>query len=279
MAASKRKKAPEEVVPLQRFQGTKMEKLKQLYDQWYGCERCQLHNFRCEANGDPYKDLVFGEGNPDSKIMIIGEGPGAEEDATGVPFVGAAGRLLNQILAATSDNAEIQEAHKKYNSTRHTTETQGEYHQKILAWRTQEFFITNLVACRPPENRTPSNLESKACWERLLNIIYIVDPWFIIAAGKPTIEALTHKKVEVTKKRGEIFDVEIPGRITSYTIPVMATLHPSYLLRVADYKSKEGSFARTLRDYRGALSYVDGLKLRHYGTPIPYRPQPAKGSL
>ena len=262
------KKKALEVVPLQRFQGTKMEKLKQLYDQWYGCSKCQLSGFRPEGNGD----IVFGEGNPDAKIMIVGEAPGAEEESTGVPFVGASGRLLNQILAATSDDPGIQELNKWYNQVRHSEGNQNHFHEKVLEWRTQEFFITNVVACRPPDNRTPTHPEAKACWERLYNIIYIVDPWLIIASGKPAIETLVKKQIEITKKRGELFDVEIPGRLTAYHVPVIATLHPSYLLRVADYKSKAGSFAKTLRDYLWALRYVDGLKHRHLGTPLPYRP-------
>lgn len=267
--AAKKKKALE-VVQLQRFTGTKMEKLKQLYDQWYGCQRCNLHAFRMNG-GQPYNDIVFGEGNPDAKIMIVGEGPGVEEESSGIPFVGASGRLLNQMLAATSDDPGIQELHKWYNKVRHTDANQKHFHDKVLEWRNKEFFITNVVACRPPDNRTPTHPEAKACWERLLNIIYIVDPWIIIAAGKPAIEAIAHKQIEITKKRGELFDVEIPGRITPYNLPVVATLHPSYLLRVADYKSKAGSFAKTLRDYLWVMRYVDGLKHRHFGTPIPIR--------
>ena len=271
MAAAKKKAL--EVIPLQRFTGTKMEKLKALYDQWYGCQKCVLNTFRVDGEGNPYSDIVFGEGNPDAKIMIIGEAPGAEEDVTGIPFTGAAGRLLNQMLAATSDNPEIQELHRKYNTSRHTDSTQRDFHEKVLAWRTQEFFITNAVACRPPDNRTPTRPEVKACWERLLNTIYIVDPWLIIAAGKPAIEALAHKQIEITKKRGDLFDIDIPGRLTTYRIPAIATLHPSYLLRVADYKSKTGTFVKTLKDYLWALRYVDGLKQRHFGTPLPYRPE------
>lgn len=272
MAASSKKKALE-VVQLQRFSGTKLEKLKQLYDQWYGCQRCQLHAFRQDGEGKPYGDIVFGEGNPDSKIMIIGEAPGAEEDATGVPFVGQAGQLLNQILASTSDNPEIQALYKWYNSVRHTTDNQKVFHSAVVEWRTNEFFITNIVACRPPDNRTPTNPESKACWDRLLNLIYIVDPWVIIVAGKAAAETVVRKKIEITKKRGELFDVEFPGLITPYRVPVIATLHPSYLLRVADYKSKSGTYVKTLKDYLWALRYVDGLKFRHYGTPIPVRPE------
>jgi uracil-DNA glycosylase family 4 len=271
MAEKKTKKVQEEAT-LHSFQGTKMERLKQLWEQyWYGCSRCILHTFRRGDNGEPFPDIVFGDGNPDAKIMIVGEAPGAEEDVCGIPFVGPAGKLLNQILASVSDDPGIQELYKWYSSIRHTKENIDHFHEKMLEWRRQEFFITNTVACRPPDNRTPTHPEVKACWERLLNIIDIVDPWLIIASGKSAVEVLVHRQIEITKKHGEIFDVEIPGHLTTYKKPVMATLHPSYLLRQADWKNKKGSFMQTVHDYLQAMRFVDGLKLHHLGTPIPKR--------
>jgi uracil-DNA glycosylase family 4 len=268
---AKRSKKEEEVVPLHSFEGTKMGQLTQLYDQWYGCERCPLHQTREDEDGEPTKEIVFGEGNPDARIMIVGEAPGAEEAASGVPFVGASGKLLNQILAATSGDQHIQELAKWYNSVRHTPDNQTQFHEQMLAWRKEEFFIANIVACRPPDNKTPTHPEAQACWERLYNTIYIVDPWLIIASGKLAVETLTGKKVEITKKRGDLFDVEIQGRLVPYRVPVIATLHPSYLLRVADHKNKAGSYVQTLRDFRWAFTYVDGLKQRHLGIPAPFR--------
>lgn len=267
------KKALELIKP-QILQGTKAERLKQLYEQWYDCKKCILHGFRRRADtAEPLADIVFGEGNPDAKVMIVGEAPGGEEEASGIPFVGPSGKLLNQILAAISDDTGIQELLKWYDTVRHTPETQNHFHEKVQEWRHTEFFLTNTVACRPPENRTPTNPEMRACWPRLLDIINIVDPWFIIASGKAATEALVRKNVEITKKRGELFDVDIPGLVTNYKKPVLATLHPSYLLRIADYRSKTGSFVQTIRDYLWAMKYVDGLKKHHLGIPIPHRPE------
>lgn len=267
-------KKVQEPVPLKLYQGTKGERLRQLYDNdWYGCQRCVLHTFRTDGDGKPYPDIVFGDGNPDAKIMIIGEAPGAEEDVSGIPFVGNSGQLLNQILAAVSDDAGIQELFRWFNRGRHSKDDVNHFHEKMLEWRRHEFFITNVVACRPPDNRTPTHPEVKACWERLYNTIYIVDPWFIITLGRPAIEALVHKQIEVTKLRGTIFDVEIPGQRVPYKIPTMACLHPSYLLRQADWKSKTGTFMKTVRDFMNALRFVDGLKAQHLGVPLPQRPE------
>ena len=262
-----------EVTPLPVLQGTKMEKLQQLYEQWYGCQRCILSTFRIGEDGAPFNDVVFGDGNPDAKIMLVGEAPGAEEETSGVPFIGPSGKLLNTILAATSSDPDIQQLWGWFNNTRHTRDVEQEFHEKMQTWRKQEFFTTNVVACRPPDNRTPTHPEVKACWERLYNLIYIVDPWFIITFGRPAIETLVRKQVEVTKKRGTLFDVDVQGRLTNYRVPVMCCLHPSYLLRVADYKNKSGNYIKTVRDMLSALKYVDGLKHRLLGIPLPYRPE------
>lgn len=271
MAEAARKKKQPETVPLRNFQGTKMERLQQLFAEWYGCERCLLHSFRKQANGQPSKEIVFGEGNPEAKIMIVGEAPGAEEEASSIPFVGDSGKLLNQMLAAHADDAGIQELSDWYEKVRHTKENVDHFHEKVLEWRSQEFFVTNIVACRPPDNRTPNNPEISACWERLRNIIYIVDPWFIIASGKSAAETLAHRRIEITKLRGSIFDVELVGRLVPYRIPMMVTLHPSYLLRQADWNSKTGSFAKTDHDILASLRYVDHMKNQLLGTPLPYR--------
>jgi uracil-DNA glycosylase family 4 len=270
-----KKKKDEEVTPLHVFQGTKQERLGQLYQQWHGCTRCGLHELRKDADGVGFPQIVFGEGNPDAKILIIGEAPGAEEEQICAPFVGASGRLLNTILAYTSADQTIQELFGWFNNTRHTRDTEDKFHSQVIDWRNSEFFLTNIVACRPPENRVPTHIEVKQCWERLYNIIYIIDPWLIITFGRAAIESLVHKQVEVTKKRGTLYDVEFAGRLTPYSLPVMCCLHPSYLLRVADYQNKTGNYMKTIRDVLAALHYVDGLRLRFLGTPIPYRREPA----
>lgn len=266
--------------PLYNFQGTKIEQLQQIYNQWYDCKRCLLHTFRRNPDGSPLPDIVFGDGNPDAKVMIVGEAPGEEEEATSYPFSGPSGRLLDMILGRVSDDTGIQELFEWYKKVRHTEVNQNHFHEKLREWRHQEFFITNTVSCRPPDNRIPTPHEVKACWERLVNIIYVVDPWLVIASGKTALEALTRKKNEITKKRGTIFEIELPGRVThTYKIPVMATLHPSYLLRQADWNSKTGTYMQTLRDFMDAMRIVDNRKFRDLGIPIPHRiPLPRKES-
>lgn len=259
-------------VQLHRYEGTKAERLQQLWSQqWYGCKRCILSDYRINSVGAPFEDIVFGEGNPDAKVMIVGEAPGDEEETTGIPFVGASGKLLNQILAATSDDPGIQELYRWYNNTRHTNDVMEQFHSQMLEWRKKEFFITNVVGCRPPENRTPTAIEVKACRDRLYNIIHIVDPWLIITSGKPAIEGLLHKTVEITKQRGSVFEVDLPGLVTTYRKEVVATLHPAYLLRQADWKTKTGSFMKTLKDFRYAFDRIDMMKQKYLGEPIPYR--------
>jgi DNA polymerase len=267
----KSRKEDEERTHLGAYQGTKEERLHQLYDDWYGCEKCLLASFRADDKG-PKKDICFAEGNPDAPVMIIGEAPGLEEDITKVPFIGPSGRLLNLILATVSDHPVIKAAFATYNKGRKSNAEKEEFHTIVREWRKQEFFITNVVCCRPPDNRTPTKPEIKACWPRLHNMIDIVDPWLIITSGKAAITTLAKRNIELTKLRGKLVDVEIQGRVTTYKKMVMPTLHPSFLLRTADYKTKNGAYNQTVKDVRSALVYIDNLKNQYFGTPIPDRP-------
>jgi len=275
LQAPKRGKKVLKVPPpnvLETFQGTKQERLEQLYDKWYGCTKCPLGKLRaCDGR----KDIVFGEGNPDANILIIGEAPGEEEEGTGVPFVGKAGQLLNQILAITSADPEIREAHAAYSKISHSEFNMKKiraFHTMIEEWRHQEFFLTNAVACRPPENATPTSEHVKACWDRLWNIIYIVDPWLILACGNSALSAVMRKvQVKITAARGHIYDVEYPGHVGPVTYPVLPIFHPSYLLRKADWKEPEGDYAKTIKDMRTALASVDFLRNSYLNIPIPRR--------
>jgi DNA polymerase len=260
----KPKKSDEEPTPLYDFSGTKMERLKEMWStKWVGCKRCGL----CEGRaGD---DIVFADGNPDAKIMIVGEAPGVDEALECIPFVGSGGRMLDQILATVSDDVGIQELFKWVNTPRRSGEDKKHFHEAVQAWRSKEFFLTNVVACQPPDNRPPTKVEREACWERLYNIIYIVDPWLIIACGKSAIETLVGKKVEVTKMRGHLYEADIPGHIGTYRVPVIATLHPSHLLRLADWKEKDGMYMQTIRDFMDAMTYVDKLKNLELNPPVP----------
>lgn len=236
---------------------------------WYGCKRCDLCNFRQSD------DIVFAEGNANADILIIGEAPGEEEDRTGRPFCGPSGKLLNQILCMLSADQGMQDLWKWWSKIPHTSTNSDEFHKKVFEWREKEFFITNVVACRPPENATPARPHIQACWERVLNIIYTVDPLLIITSGATAAAAIAQRTFEITKFRGHLHDIQIPGRTGKpVTYPMMPTLHPSFLLRKADYKDDKGDYRKTVKDFYSALRIVDHLKQQYYGTPIPERLEP-----
>lgn len=141
--------------------------------------------------------IVFGEGNPQAELMFIGEAPGAEEDATGRPFVGAAGKLLDKIISA-------------------------------IGFKREDVYITNVVKCRPPNNRKPTNDEMSACEPFLFNEIELVKPKLIVTLGATPLTCLLDIKEGITKIRGQFYDFQ--------GIPVMPTFHPAFLLRVPEKK-------------------------------------------
>jgi len=149
-----------------------------------GCTRCRLAEGR--------RRLVFGEGDPHAPVMFIGEGPGAEEDRTGRPFVGPAGKLLDAMIFA-------------------------------LGFERGEVFIANVVKCRPPGNRDPQVDEVAACAPFLDRQIQLVRPRVIVALGRPAARRLTGSTKPMRAMRGSW---------TSYLgIPLLVTFHPAYLLR------------------------------------------------
>jgi uracil-DNA glycosylase len=158
-----------------------MEQISQHCNQ---CHRCGLGVTRTYA--------VVGRGNPQAPIMIVGEGPGQNEDETGLPFVGKAGQLLDKIL----ESVRLTEA---------------------------DVFISNIVKCRPPDNRTPTQEEMDACRPYLLEQIRMVDPQIILLAGASAVRGLVGDKRGITKIRGEWLDWQ--GRLC------MPVFHPAYLLR------------------------------------------------
>ncbi len=149
------------------------------------CHRCELGNTRTNA--------VVGRGNPKAPIVLIGEGPGENEDKTGQPFVGKAGQLLEKILASVELTAE------------------------------RDIYICNVVKCRPPKNRTPTAEEMKACLPYLKEQIRLVDPEIILLTGATAVKAVTGDKRGITKIRGQWIEWE--GR------RCMPIFHPAYLLR------------------------------------------------
>ncbi len=160
--------------------------LDELKAEAIACQKCPLAATRI--------NVVVERGNREAKIMIIGEGPGQNEDEQGLPFVGKAGQLLDKILASVG---------------------LGE----------QDVFIANIAKCRPPGNRVPTDEEVAACKPYLLEQIRLVDPKIILLTGATAVKAITGDKTGITKIRGQWMEWE--GRL------VMPILHPAYLLRNA----------------------------------------------
>jgi len=157
------------------------------------CTRCALHESRTQT--------VFGVGSPDADWMIIGEAPGAEEDRRGEPFVGRAGRLLDEILRAVGlDRSTV--------------------------------FIANILKCRPPNNRDPSDDEAQACRSYLDRQIELVSPKIILAVGRVAAQQLLGSAEPVGRMRGMVF------RVGPAKIPTVVTYHPAYLLRSPSQKRK-----------------------------------------
>jgi uracil-DNA glycosylase len=164
------------------------------------CSRCGLCSTRTQT--------VFSRGNPEAKLVLIGEGPGEQEDLTGLPFVGRAGQLLDHVLASVQID------------------------------RDQDIYICNIVKCRPPKNRKPLPEEMQACKPYLLEQVQAVAPRLILLAGATAVEGILgdgKQKVAITKIRGQWLDA--PFTVTdattgeSFTPRIMPIFHPSYLLR------------------------------------------------
>jgi len=174
------------------------------------CQRCKLWSTRT--------NIVFGEGNPKAELMFVGEGPGADEDATGRPFVGRAGQLLTKMIEA-------------------------------IDLKREDVYIANVVKSRPPGNRAPEADEVKACIPFLFRQIAAIRPKLIVALGNPAMQALLNTKEGITKMRGHFKDYpHIPG------IKVLPTFHPAYLLRSPDKKREAWEDLKKVRAFlRGEL--------------------------
>lgn len=223
---------------------SKLDALRDLYVDWAGCERCPL----CATR----RNMVFADGAPDARVMIIGEKPNYQEDKYGKPLIGPTGQLMGELIEkATGVNADT-------------------YIERSV-------HVTNLVMCRPPKDRSALRPETDACWPRLREQIRIVDPWLIIALGGAVLDLLvsnSKKKapkvkrkrgdppatkippMSISKARGEIID--IPIYFPSYgtrSFPVMPLIHPSVLLQHPDM-NEGGDLRRTLDDLDAALKVV-----------------------
>ncbi len=159
--------------------------LVQLKEIVLNCNLCNLSKTRT--------NVVFGEGNPNSKIMFIGEAPGREEDIQGRPFVGRSGEMLTKMI------------------------------ENVLFLKRDEVYISNIVKCRPPQNRDPQIEEVESCKGYLLKQIEIINPKIIVTLGRIAFKYLLNDETPITKARGKIYNFK--------GIKVIPTFHPSYLLR------------------------------------------------
>tara|TARA_Y100000590_G_scaffold335597_1_gene382039 strand:- start:161 stop:868 length:708 start_codon:yes stop_codon:yes gene_type:complete len=187
------------------FTGTKSEKLNKLKNKMQSIKNCDLKKNAV--------NLVFGNGNINSKIMIVGEGPGANEDAEGKPFVGRAGKLLDKMLAAIQlDRTKV--------------------------------YITNVVNYRPPSNRKPTDEEIKRYLPYLKAHIEIINPKIIMLLGSTALNALIGNEVVISKARGKWIQKEI-GTIKPW---IIASFHPAFLMRQPEQKKLAWIDLKMIRD-------------------------------
>jgi uracil-DNA glycosylase len=174
------------------------------------CKRCRLHEARHK--------IVFGSGNEQARLVFVGEGPGADEDQQGLPFVGRAGQLLTQMIEGTAAKEGI-------------------------PIKRSDVYICNVVKCRPPENRTPQPDEMETCGQFLYRQILAIRPKAICVLGGTATKALLGKD-GVTRLRGKWDQWR--------DIQVMVTYHPSYLLRPYNQNAKKEAW----EDLKKVLHYV-----------------------
>ena len=163
---------------------TKELELNKLKEECNNCQKCAL--------GATRTNIVFSDGNPNAKIVLIGEAPGADEDATGTPFVGRAGKFLSKLIEESGLS------------------------------RKDDFYICNTVKCRPPENRVPTDEEKALCEKYLFEQIKMVKPKVIVLCGATSAKSFLGKKIKISQIRGQWFKI-FDG------IDATVILHPSFL--------------------------------------------------
>src|SRR5947209_10792442 len=179
------------------------ETLEDIWNDIGVCMRCTLC---CQGRNN----IVNSEGNPKARLMFVGEAPGADEDASGRPFVGRAGQLLNKIIEA-------------------------------IGMKREDVLIGNVNRCRPPQNRQPTTEEAKTCKPFLLREIAVVRPDVIVVLGNTAMKNLLETKESITRLRGQFQDYK--------GIKVMPTFHPAYLLRDPSKKREAWEDMKKVRDY------------------------------
>jgi uracil-DNA glycosylase len=181
------------------------------------CQRCKLAKLG-------RKQIVFGTGDPHAELMFVGEGPGADEDEQGLPFVGRAGQLLNNMIAA-------------------------------MGLKREQVYIANIVKCRPPGNRTPERDECDTCSPFLMRQIQVIRPKIIVALGATAAKNLLGVNDSMASMRGRFYDFSPPG-IASHTdepfqCKLAVTYHPAFLLR--DPRQKK----ETWKDLQMVMRYLE----------------------
>jgi uracil-DNA glycosylase len=180
------------------------------------CQRCKLAKLG-------RKQIVFGTGDPHADLMFIGEGPGADEDAQGLPFVGRAGQLLNNMIAA-------------------------------MGLKREQVYIANIVKCRPPGNRTPERDECDTCSPFLMRQIQVIRPRVIVALGATAAKNLLGVNDSMASMRGRFYDFSPPRRLNDpgepFECQLAVTYHPAFLLR--DPRQKK----ETWKDLQMVMRYL-----------------------
>ncbi len=187
-----------------------LDELRKLEEEIRNCTRCPLHKLKT--------NYVPGDGNPTSGIVFIGEAPGREEDKQGKPFVGAAGKLLNRMI------------------------------EEILGLKREDVYITNVLKCRPPNNRDPTEEEIRACSPWLEKQLEIIKPDIIVTLGrfstKRAFDYFGLKFTRISKVRGKIYEVSRWGKI----VRLIPTYHPAAVLYHAQWKRAFEEDFRKIRD-------------------------------
>ncbi|RKZ33629.1 uracil-DNA glycosylase [bacterium] len=186
---------------------SKSQRLNEIGNEIKNCQNCALHKSR--------NNTVQGMGNPDADIMFIGEAPGAEEDRLGLPFVGRAGKLLDKILVAAGLTRD-------------------------------DVFITNILKCRPPDNRDPMPAEQIKCMPFLIRQIEVIEPKIICCLGRISAQGILKTKIALGKLRGQVHSFR--------GIPLIATYHPAAILRNDNLKRP------TWDDFQFMLKTLEKLK-------------------
>jgi uracil-DNA glycosylase len=179
------------------------------------CTRCKLHK-------QGRKQIVFGVGNPDADLMFVGEGPGADEDAQGEPFVGRAGQLLNNMI-------------------------------KAMGLRREDVYIANVVKCRPPGNRTPERDECETCSPFLMRQIAVIKPKVIVALGAVAARNLLAINAPMAELRGRFYEF-MPSGVRSSDwegAKLAVTYHPAFLLRDPRQKGEAWKDLQMVMKYLG----------------------------